>query len=212
MKIVINGEDIILHPSGIAIMARARLAIVSDLHLEKGSHFARRGFFLPPYDSDETLLRLIAVLGEENISRLLILGDCFHDDKGYHRLQPRARALFASLLSFNPIWIRGNHDGDFVPPGFTAHDEYAEGGVVFRHINNGEDISGHYHPKAEIEHKGGYVMRPCFVEDGKRLILPAFGAYTGGLSLSSPVIRNLFPGAFRFHTTGRKIYSFDALE
>lgn len=214
MRVLISGRALRLHPAGIAILDDSRTAVVSDLHLEKGSHFAQRGFFLPPYDTAETLLRLLDTLAAEDISRLIILGDCFHDPKGYQRLDEKSRAIFTSLLSFSPIWIKGNHDGDFVPPGFDAYDELELEGLLFRHERQPHaagEVSGHYHPKGDLVHKGARIMRPCFVEDGEGLILPAFGAYTGGLAVSSPVIRNLFRGPFRIHLLGReKLYSFDA--
>jgi len=118
MKINVNGEEIILHHSGVAFWPKHKMLIVSDLHLEKGSHFAMRGFFLPPYDSTETLDRLRVVCDEFDTQRLIILGDCFHDDGGFDRLPSAAREAFNGLLRYDPIWIKGNHDGDFVPPGF----------------------------------------------------------------------------------------------
>lgn len=212
MKITLAGQEILLHCAGLALLPQAGMALVSDLHLEKGSHFAQRGWFLPPYDSHATLLRLLRVCAEEKVRRLVILGDCFHDAEGFSRLDSAARGLFGQLLDFQPVWIRGNHDGDFVPDGFEAFDTLALGDLILRHeakpgaVN---EISGHFHPKVEITHKGAQLERRCFIEDGYKLILPAFGAYAGGLAVTDPAIRRLMSAAPRVHALGEKnVFSF----
>lgn len=195
MKINFGGHDFVLHHSGIMVWPQYHMAIVSDLHLEKGSHFAQKGFFLPPYDSAVTLIKLLQFCESHSIKQLLILGDCFHDPKGHARLVEEDQALFAQLVKYDPIWIKGNHDKDFVPPEFTAYEIYERDSVRFIHeatkkgIN---EISGHFHPKISIVHKGGHIQRACFVTDGKKMILPSYGAYTGGLDISSPVINQHF--------------------
>ncbi|MEJ7930162.1 ligase-associated DNA damage response endonuclease PdeM [Ramlibacter sp. AN1015] len=214
MTIAFAGQQLLLHPSGALLWPRRQMLVASDLHLEKGSHWARRGYFLPPYDTHATLARLLRTCEETQARRLLLLGDCFHDPGGHARLDLGARAAFDALQRLEPIWIRGNHDGGFVPPGFEAHDTYEDEGLLFRHEAQpgaAHEISGHFHPKARIAHKGGSVERPCFVEDGRKLILPAFGAYTGGLSVENPAIRQLFTGAPRYHLLGReRVFSFRA--
>lgn len=215
MRIAFAGQELILHPSGVALWPRHGLLIVSDLHLEKGSHFARRGFFLPPYDSIETLQKLLAVCAATGAARVLVLGDCFHDPGGYARLPADAQAAFARLMAYRPVWIRGNHDRDFVPPGLEAHDSYALDGLVFRHeaaaVTEAGEVSGHFHPKALLRHKDARIARPCFVEDGARLMLPAFGVYTGGLFVTDPAIAGLFTPPARLYLTGqRKVYRLDA--
>lgn len=205
MKIYLAGHELILHHSGIVLWPALRCAIVADLHLEKGSHFARRGYFIPPYDTHETLLRLHQVCREEKIGELVILGDCFHDRNGFSRMSPGDRALFHDLAAYGPVWVRGNHDGDFVPDGFPAYDVFERSGVFFRHeAETGvfPEISGHFHPKAEISHKGAQMRRSCFIEDGRKMILPAFGAYTGGLDVRDPVISHHFPAGYRLYVPG----------
>lgn len=213
MKILFAGQEFFLHPSGVLIWPGENLLIVSDLHLEKGSHFARRGFFLPPYDSRRTLEDLARVCAETGIGRLMLLGDCFHDPQGYARLNDQTRAAFAALTSLNPLWIYGNHDGEFVPPGFTPMREWESRGLVFRHeaTRQGQgEISGHYHPKAEIKFHGVRLSRRCFMEDGRKLILPAFGAYTGGLAVTDKAFRALFPVPPRYYVLGDKgVYRLD---
>ena len=218
MNVTIAGQTLHLHPSGVALWRDHQIAVVSDLHLEKGSHFARRGFFIPPYDSHDTLKRLLEMCQAEQIKQLILLGDCFHDPKGYARLDAQARKLFETLRTFDPVWIKGNHDRDFVPPGFTPYHSYTLDGLTFVHeaeigrdTHEGGEVSGHFHPKAAIVHKGARIDRPCFVEDGSRLIMPAFGSYTGGLYIDQPPICHLFNDNVHFHLLGEtKIYSFKA--
>jgi len=207
MKITFADKELTLCPSGMILWPEHQLGIVSDLHLEKGSHFAQRGFFLPPYDSQETLQRLLFVCQKENLQQLIILGDCFHDPKGYDRLTPEARFLFDQLLAFQPVWIRGNHDKDFVPEHFSAYDEFDRDGLVFRHQaapNAINEISGHFHPKISIMHKGGYLQRDCFVTDGRKLIVPAFGAYTGGMAVDSDPVKSLFIAPVHVYALGEE--------
>ena len=210
MKIGFGGHDFILDPSGALLWPEKRMLIVADLHLEKSSHFARRGYFLPPYDSHETLTRLMSVLMETDTERLLILGDCFHDRSGYDRLSPQDYQIFDELRDYNPIWIRGNHDGDFVPSGMESYDVYMDSGISFRHEPSGTalEISGHLHPKATIHYKGSLISRPCFIRDTTKMIIPAFGSYTGGLDVLDKSISQFFPGPTGIHLLGEnKIYA-----
>lgn len=206
MKINFGNQEFILHASGTLLWPAQNMLVVSDLHLEKGSHFARRGYFLPPYDSHETLERLLDVCKATELKKILILGDCFHDAHGYHRLGIKEIELFDKIRKFDPIWIKGNHDGEYAPEGFIAYDEYTMKSIVFRHQasknETGFEISGHYHPKVTLIHKGGKIDKDCFIEDGNRLILPAFGAYTGGLDISDNEIQSLFPNSFQTHILG----------
>lgn len=195
MKIIFGGHNFVLHHGGVAFWPSENLLLVSDLHLEKGSHFAGKGRFLPPYDTAETLKRLWALIEEIKPARLAFLGDCFHDEKGYGRLGVEEKELFSKFLGFQPIWIKGNHDGCFAPQGFEAADEIRLQGMVLRHqAQEGEEceISGHYHPKVELTAGKTYLSRRCFIADDRRLILPSFGAYTGGLSVHDPAISALF--------------------
>lgn len=212
MNITFCGQDFLLHPSGGLFWPAQSLLIVSDLHLEKASHFALRGFFLPPYDTRETLARLDNAIQDFLPLKILILGDCFHDPKGFDRLPKDERVLFDTLMNYHPIWINGNHDGDFVPAGFAAHNAYELQGITFRHeaLKDGmREISGHFHPKAEILHKGARISRPCFIEDGNKMILPSFGAYTGGLFVDDPSIADHFTDNRRVYALGeKKVYFF----
>lgn len=195
MKIDFAGHQLVLHHGGVMFWPQESLLVVSDLHLEKGSHYAGRGYFLPPYDSQETLERLHTLCRFFGGRRLLILGDGFHDHRGYQRLSPGARAMFEDLKRYDPIWITGNHDAEFMPQGFAIHDTYESHGLFFRHQAQPgatAEISGHFHPKRDILHKGALLSRRCFIEDGRKLMMPAFGAYAGGLRIDDPAIASLF--------------------
>ena len=202
-------------PDGVLWWAERRMLVVADLHLEKGSSYARRGQFLPPYDTGETLCRLARAVARLDPGVIVALGDSFHDDGGAGRLLPDDRATLRALQRGRDfVWIAGNHD-----PGRPANldgDHLAElvaGPVTFRHAPcagaHGE-IAGHLHPSARVAGRGRAVRRKCFAGDGHRLILPAFGAYAGGLNVLDRACRHLFdwPG-FRAHMLGEeRLYRF----
>jgi len=181
-------------PSG-ALFWRARQALlVADLHLEKASWFARLGQFLPPYDSHATLSALAHEVERSGATRLFCLGDSFHDRFGCDRLPSNARELLSSLTEkLDWVWIVGNHD-----PGFADHcggrieDEVGIGGIILRHEALRDEprpeISGHFHPKLRLHLKGRQVSRRCFVLSATKIIMPAFGALTGGLDAHHPEI------------------------
>ncbi len=209
----IAGERLMLDPGGALAWPARRLLAVSDLHLEKGSHFAQRGSFLPPYDTRETLDRLGLVLRRWRPARLVLLGDSFHDRRGSARMQPADAALLARMVSgIEVAWVLGNHDP--APPEALpgeAAEEVREGPLTFRHIGAARaqgEVSGHFHPKATMPTRAGGVTRPCFLTDGRRLLMPAFGAYTGGLDIADPAIGALFPRGGRAFLLGRdRLYS-----
>jgi hypothetical protein len=188
------GETFEATPSG-ALFWRARQALlVADLHLEKASWFARLGQFLPPYDSHATLTALAEEAERSGASRLYCLGDSFHDAFGCDRLPANARALLTDLTGkLDWTWIVGNHD-----PGFADHcggriaEEVELGGTILRHeAVAGEprpEISGHFHPKLRVHVRGRQVSRRCFVVSASKIIMPAFGALTGGLDAHHPEI------------------------
>jgi DNA ligase-associated metallophosphoesterase len=178
--------------------ADERLLAVADLHLEKGSSFARRGQMLPPYDTGETLARLTALVARLQPRALVALGDSFHDDDGAHRLSAADRASLAALQAGREwVWIAGNHDPN-LPDGLSGMrlDELSVGKLTFRHEPAaGEadgEIAGHLHPAARVVGRGRSVRRRCFAGDGYRLILPAFGAYAGGLDVRTRAFAGLF--------------------
>ena len=196
-------------PEGALWWADLRLLVVTDLHLEKGSSFARRGQLVPPYDTVETLSRLSRLIARLDPQTVVALGDSFHDAEGALRLSPGDRGLVAAFQQGREwFWISGNHDPDR-PAGLggSAADELAVGKLVFRHeplSSSAEgEIAGHLHPCARVYGRGKSVRRRCFAGDGYRLILPAFGAYTGGLDVLDPAFDGLFvPASFRAFMLG----------
>jgi DNA ligase-associated metallophosphoesterase len=210
------GQRLMLDPMGALFWPETRLLAVSDLHLEKGSSFARRGMLLPPWDTHATLDRLTLLLRRWSPATVVALGDSFHDAAGSVRLPPTEQSrLHAMTEAHRFIWVQGNHDP--TPPaglGGEWVEAFAAGPVVFRHqavcVTEPAEVVGHHHPKATVQARSGPVSRPCFVFDGKRLMLPAFGAYTGGLDVLDPAIHRLFPRGGRVFLLGKdRLFSFE---
>jgi len=203
-----------LDPAGALFWPATGLLAVSDLHLEKGSSYARRGQLLPPWDTHTTLDRLMLLLRRYQPRIVLALGDSFHDDDGAGRLPSgELSRLQAMTEAHRFIWVQGNHDP--APPrgvGGEWVETFTTTTLVFRHqaiaAPDGE-ICGHHHPKAAVPARGGSVSRPCFVADARRLMMPAFGAYTGGLDVRDPAIARLFPRGGRVFLLGKeRLFSF----
>src|SRR5579871_3177953 len=185
--------------SGALFWDEQRLLVVSDLHLEKGSSFAARGVLLPPYDTVATLSRLASVIARLNPRTVIALGDSFHDRTAHERLSAADRDALAALQARRDwIWISGNHDPALTPDlGGTVASEVAIGAIVFRHEPTGRigEIAGHLHPKARVATRARWMERRCFASDGERMVMPAFGAYTGGLSIRDDAFAKIFPNS-----------------
>jgi DNA ligase-associated metallophosphoesterase len=210
------GERLMLDPAGALFWPRQNLLAVSDLHLEKGSSFARKGMLLPPWDTHTTIDRLTLLLRRWSPETVVALGDSFHDAAGSARLPAtEQRRLYAMTEAHRFIWVQGNHDP--TPPdglGGIWVETHTIGPVLFRHQASATadpgEIAGHHHPKATIPARAGAVSRPCFVFDGYRLMMPAFGAYTGGLDVRDPAIHRLFPKGGRVFLLGKdRLFSFE---
>lgn len=206
------GERLMLCPTGVAIWPAQATLIVSDLHFEKGSAMAVRGAHVPPYDTRETLIRLAFSIRRHRPSRVLVLGDALHDDRALARMAPPDLAALRRLLEpLEVIWVAGNHDPSPQPglPGVSV-PEWSEGRLRFRHIGGAvplarheAELSGHYHPKATLPTRIGGITRPCFLATGQRLVLPAFGAFTGGLDVRDPAMAVVAKAAQRVFLLGR---------
>jgi len=201
-RLVLNGVELFAEPSGALWWPAAATLIVADLHLEKGSSYAQRGVLLPPYDTCSTLGHLAAAIGPR-VKRVICLGDSFHDGDGPQRLSSAdASALRALVERHDWIWIAGNHD-PILPAllgGRVIVGELELDRLVMRHQAEADaigEVSGHYHPKSHIDVRGHRLSGACFIHDERRVVLPAFGAYTGGLHIESEPIRALFPSSFR---------------
>lgn len=200
-------ETLTARPSGALFWAEARVLIVSDLHLGKSERIARRGgALLPPYDTVETLTRLAADIEATRPKTVICLGDSFDDLAAAESLGEDHHQTIARLQAGRRwIWIEGNHDPGPVDFGGEHLAQLEMGSLTFRHIAEDSavpgEVSGHYHPKAKVRH----MSRPCFMHDAGRLILPAYGCYTGGLDWMTPVLRDLFQPRAIAYLTGPRV-------
>jgi DNA ligase-associated metallophosphoesterase len=212
--------DVVLHAdcAGALYWPDESLLVVADLHLEKGSSFARHGTLLPPYDTTETLSRLARLIARYAPRIVISLGDSFHDGGGPARLVAQDRASLAALQRGRDwIWITGNHDPDPAEGiGGAFGATLCIGALQFRHEPSRDapegEIAGHLHPVARIAQRGRAVSRRCFATDGGCLVMPAFGAYTGGLNIRDRAFAAVF-GARKFtaHMLGdKRLYAFAA--
>jgi DNA ligase-associated metallophosphoesterase len=201
--ITLSGVTLAADPAGALFWPDEGLLAVADLHLEKGSAFAARGVLLPPYDTATALARLGRLI-ERYAPRLIVaLGDSFHDGGGPARMHDSSRvALTALQRGRDWLWIAGNHDpGRCDNIGGRFADVLTLGALTFRHQPSPQpsdgEIAGHLHPVARVARRGRAVSRRCFATDGRRLVMPAFGAYAGGLNVRDRAIVSLF-GALSF--------------
>jgi DNA ligase-associated metallophosphoesterase len=213
----VNGARLLPDLSGALFWPAASALIVADLHFEKASSFAQKGVALPPYDTSATLNRLTQLVQAYAPSRLISLGDAFHDTQWASRMSPQDRARLKDLAQATQmIWVLGNHDPE-PPAGLPgmATDVYrlhADGHLVFRHeplavqdpsFEIGE-VAGHLHPCGRIRQRGRSLRKRCFVSDGTRLILPAFGALTGSLNVRDLAFQDLFSHAYHVWLLGER--------
>ena len=193
------GEEFALTTGRALYWPSERALLVADLHLEKASFYARHGQMLPPYDSRETLERLALAIRETGARRVFTLGDNFHDSAGAERLEPHAAGMLAALTRATDwVWITGNHDAAMeARAGGELAVELEIAGFVLRHqAKTGEtrpELSGHYHPRLQVTVRERHIRRACAVVSegaggGGRMILPAFGALTGGMDAADPAI------------------------
>ncbi len=212
------GQSFLAHASGALIWPAHNCVIVADMHLEKGSALAQGGQFLPPYDSQRTLDKLewlvASTQGNQQIKSLVFLGDSFQDTGGVARLPNELRARLDGLAErFALIWITGNHDpmqdgGAPLPGRMCASLTWSD--LALRHeprcgaeLAGEAEVIGHFHPKVRVSGRGRDFSRPCFLVGQRRMILPAFGIYVGGLHHNSPAIRGLFDGPYATYVLRR---------
>jgi DNA ligase-associated metallophosphoesterase len=217
-EISVAGVTLVADLAGALYWPDEQLLVVSDLHLEKGSSFAASGILLPPYDTATTLERLGGLLSRYAVRIVVALGDNFHDQGGPARLSGPDRAtLFELQQGRDWIWIAGNHDPDPRDGiGGVFARSLALGSLVFRHEPRPQpsegEIAGHLHPSARIRQRGRVLTRRCFVSDETRVVMPAFGAYAGGLNIRHAAFVQVFGAlAFTAHLMGRRrLYAFAA--
>jgi DNA ligase-associated metallophosphoesterase len=216
LRLTVNGAEVLMRASGAVWLANQRALIVAALHFEKGSSYAAKGQMLPPYDTRETLTRLEAEVASMDPAVLIFLGDSFHDGKAETRLDAQDARRIAALASGRTLlWVVGNHDADGPKtlPGEIIAELTVET-LTLRHepqpgLQPGE-MAGHLHPAARVIGRGRTVRRRCFVSDGLRVVLPAFGAYAGGLNVKDRAFHGMFAtkplagalGSSRVHPIG----------
>jgi DNA ligase-associated metallophosphoesterase len=212
--VTVAGVALAADPAGALYWPEQGVLLVADLHLEKGSSFAERGVLLPPFDTAATLARLADLMARYAPRVVIALGDSFHDGRGPARLADTDRAMLRSLQRGRDwIWITGNHDPE---PAENIGGRFvtmlAIGALTFRHdpTETGEgEIAGHLHPVARVSMRGRTVSRRCFAGDERRVVMPAFGAYAGGLNVRHEAFMGIFPTlAFTAHMLGeRRVYA-----
>ncbi len=209
---ILAGARLTARPSGALWWAEARVLCVSDLHLGKARRPALHGgALLPPYDSLETLARLAAEAEALSPAHVVCLGDSFDDPAAADEIDPDAGAALMRLMAGRRwTWIAGNHDPGPLGIGGAHRAELVEGPLTFRHeaapgIGAAGEVSGHFHPKARLRAGGRGLSRPCFLTDGRRLVMPAFGAYAGGLDLGAPALAALIPDGLALLTGARVV-------
>ncbi len=210
--VAVLGAHFLADPAGALYWGEEGVLIVADMHLEKGSAFAARGVLLPPYDTASTLAALARLIAFYQPRCVVALGDSFHDSRAGERLCGEDRRTIRALHRGREwIWIAGNHDA-ILPAGLPgeARAELAMGDIVFRHEPRAGrrmgEIAGHLHPVAKVAGRGGSVRRRSFVSNGERCVLPAFGAFAGGLNLHDAAFEPLFGGSLETlaHVVGRE--------
>lgn len=199
VELKLGETRVVALPEGALWIEDARMLIVSDLHLEKGSAYAVRGQMLPPYDTHAALVKLQALIDARSPDIVVSLGDSFHDGGGIARMAERDRVMLQAMIGrCDWIWVEGNHDGRAPETlGGAVHETLHIGSLVLRHEPSAcaapGEIAGHLHPCAKVSGRGRSVRRRCFATDGARLVMPAFGAFTGGLNLRDEAFDPIFP-------------------
>lgn len=195
-KFTLAGTELIAMGTGALWWPEKSLLCVSDLHLGKSERVARRqGTILPPYDTRDTLTRLAADVARSGARVVVCLGDSF-DDLGAAGSLPEEERLWIARMQAGRrwVWIEGNHDPGPVDLGGTHLAELPIAPLTFRHMARpgaSGEVSGHYHPKADILTRARLISRPAFLADSDRVILPAYGSYTGGLRSTAPELSRL---------------------
>ena len=208
IKITFLNNKFYLDNSGILIWPKYEIAIVSDLHLEKASSYAKSGQFVPPYDSEETLSKLFLKLEKYKSKKLILLGDTFHDKDAQHRLSDTSKNLFKKLvINYKTILITGNHDPDLNIDKVERFIEYKIDHINFIHKaikNKNSQISGHFHPSISLKITEKQIRGKCLIHNENIMILPAFGSLTGGLDIKHKEFQTYFGNKFIIYLISKK--------
>ena len=218
MKVInFNNHKFQISKEGILFWFDKQIAIIADLHLEKGSSFGPSGQFLPPYDSEETLNKIFKTIKNHKIKTIILLGDTFHDKNAFDRMSEKVFILFKSLIEkYEVIFILGNHESKFEIGRINFLNEYVIDDIHFIHQalqTSIFQISGHFHPVATVKSSIKKITAKCLLHTNNHIILPSFGEYTGGLNINNPVLKPFISHESKIYMiTNKSIYKFTSKE
>ena len=214
MKVInFNNHEFKINNDGILFWLEKKIAIVSDLHLEKGSSFASLGQFIPPYDSEETLKKLINFVKTHEVQTIILLGDTFHDRGALNRMSSKVKSIFDSLVeNYEIIFVLGNHENKMKSAFIKFYERYIVDDIHFLHeavLEKKYQISGHFHPVASLKINSKQITEKCLIHSENHIIMPAFGEFTGGLNINNPVFKPfLNRNYYIYFLTKKSVYKF----
>ena len=214
MKVInFNNHEFKINNDGILFWLEKKIAIVSDLHLEKGSSFASLGQFIPPFDSEETLKKLINFLKTHEVQTIILLGDTFHDRGALNRMSSKVKSIFDSLVeNYEIIFVLGNHENKMKSAFIKFYERYIVDDIHFLHeavLEKKYQISGHFHPVASLKINSKQITEKCLIHSENHIIMPAFGEFTGGLNINNPVFKPfLNRNYYIYFLTKKSVYKF----
>ena len=214
MKVInFNNHRFIINNEGILLWLEKKIAIISDLHLEKGSSFASSGQFITPFDSQETLNKLINFLQIHEVQTIILLGDTFHDGGALNRMSSKVKSIFDSLVeNYEIIFVLGNHENKMKSPYIKFYERYIVDDIHFLHeavLEKKNQISGHFHPVASLKINSKQITEKCLIHSENHIIMPAFGEFTGGLNINNPVFKPfLNRNYYIYFLTKKSVYKF----
>ena len=214
MKVInFNNHKFKINNDGILFWLEKKIAIVSDLHLEKGSSFASLGQFIPPFDSEETLKKLINFFKTHEVQTIILLGDTFHDRGALNRMSSKVKSIFDSLVeNYEIIFVLGNHENKMKSAFIKFYERYIVDDIHFLHeavLEKKYQISGHFHPVASLKINSKQITEKCLIHSENHIIMPAFGEFTGGLNINNPVFKPfLNRNYYIYFLTKKSVYKF----
>ena len=214
MKVInFNNHEFKINNDGVLFWLEKKIAIVSDLHLEKGSSFASSGQFVPPFDSEETLNKLINFLKIHEVKIIILLGDTFHDRGALNRMSSKVKSIFDSLVeNYEIIFVLGNHENKMKSAFIKFYERYIVDDIHFLHeavLEKKHQISGHFHPVASLKINSKQITEKCLIHSENHIIMPAFGEFTGGLNINNPVFKPfLNRNYYIYFLTKKSVYKF----
>lgn len=214
MKVInFNNHEFKINNDGVLFWLEKKIAIVSDLHLEKGSSFASSGQFIPPFDSEETLKKLINFVKTHEVKIIILLGDTFHDRGALNRMSSKVKSIFDSLVeNYEIIFVLGNHENKMKSAFIKFYERYIVDDIHFLHeavLEKKYQISGHFHPVASLKINSKQITEKCLIHSENHIIMPAFGEFTGGLNINNPVFKPfLNRNYYIYFLTKKSVYKF----